>query len=220
MSTTSVATVAESCPVKSPEYHLTLARANQINPGSARVFLSQWYAFSASIPELLCACAMKAVSEAERANIVTNLYSELGLDSDGVSHPELLKDLIHQATGGLPDGEIVTQSTRAFLDRLRTAVLNGDPAFNAGALRALEAVAYSILDVLKEILVKSGNRALVGHAYITIHEEIEAVHIDNTEENISFHQGKEELVSHGYSVMMNEWRAFWSSAYDSLTGCK
>lgn len=206
----------KTCPVKSLGYERTLAKAGSISPVAARRFLSQWHAFSAAMPELLSVCAVRAGSDAERSNIVANLYSELGLDGDGVPHPELLKSMIEEATGAAPNPEDVTATTRRFVERLRAALFTGEPAFNAGVLLALEGVAYNILDVLKEILVKAGRPDVVRHPYITIHEAIEAHHIEHTEGNLELHMDRQDAVNAGYDLMMVAWSEFWADAYGLL----
>lgn len=216
MSSAALAELRTLCPVKGSMYRQTLAIATDIKKPAVARFLSQWYAFSSSVPELLCIAAMKASCEEERSNIVANLYSELGLDSDGTSHPELLKDLIEQATGEVPSGGLISQDTRLFLEHLRRLMLEGSSAYNAGVMLALEAVAYSILSVLREILEKSGNAALTLHPYIVIHEEVEAGHIDNTEENIALYKDQMVEINQGYADMTCRWLNFWNSAYETL----
>lgn len=208
--------VAPSCPVKSEVYLATLKPMKTLGPAETHRFLSQWYAFSAVMPELLSICAMKATSESERANIIENLHSELGLDGVGISHPDLLRDLIFKATGAEPNGAVVSEETRTFIEGLRMALLMGSAAVNAGILQALEAVAYNILDVLKEIVSKSGNAALTAHPYIVIHEEIEAMHIENTDENVKLHGAARASAEAGYMQMMRAWESFWASAYHDL----
>lgn len=215
---TSIALNAARCPVKSHLYEAILKPMATIGCQETHRFLSQWYAFSAVMPELLSICAMKAASESERANIIANLYSELGLDGDRTSHPEMLKDLIVSATGTAPSSVDIADETRSFIEGLRTALLMGNAAANAGILQALEAVAYNILDVLKEILVKSGNAALTTHPYIVIHEEIEARHIENTAENAKGHGAARASTDAGYAQMMRAWDSFWGAAYRTLAG--
>lgn len=208
--------IAASCPVKNEVYDTTLKPMKTLGRTETHRFLSQWYAFSAVMPELLSICAMKATSEPERANIITNLHSELGLDSDGTSHPELLKDLISKVTGTEPSGIDISDETRSFIEGLRMALLMGSAAVNAGILQALEAVAYNILDVLKEIVTKSGNAGLTAHPYIVIHEEIEAMHIENTSENVKLHGSARAASEAGYAQMMRAWEVFWGAAYRDL----
>lgn len=207
---------AVTCPVKSEEYARMLKPRTWITQAKAYRFLSQWYAFSAVMPELLSICALKATTEGERANIITNLYSELGLDRDGCSHPELLKELILSATGTVPSSVDITDATRRFIESLRTALLMGTAASNAGILQALEAVAYNILDVLKEILAKSGNAHLCSHPYVKIHEEVEAQHIAKTTENVLQHGANRASIEAGYAQMMLAWQEFWNAAYCDL----
>ncbi len=205
-------------PVRGAYYDSTLKKAKSLAPNQVQIFLSQWYAFSSFIPELLSMYAAKAENELERANIVENLYSELGLDNGRVSHPQMLYDLIKQSTGLPPDRYHSSQATSEFIESLRSSVNNQSPAYNAGLFRGLEHVAYDILDVLKEILVKSGNPHLVEHPYITIHEKIEAQHIDKTEENIAMHGRNREEVDAGFNFVMDQWENFWKSAYLQLMG--
>lgn len=212
----SLAEAQSKCPVKSKRYEDTLHAASAVTRANAGSFMIQWYAFSATVPQILCVAAEKAASETERKNIVANLYSELGLDADGTSHPELLKDLIKKATGLTPTPELVSPKTRAFLSELQRLMREGGSALNAGVMLALEAVAYNILEVLKEILTKSGNHGLVTHPYITIHEEVEAMHIDNTQENIELHRCNLADVNRGYAEMNKLWALFWDGTYTSL----
>lgn len=216
MQTSSVAESKSNCPVKGLLYKSTLGSALSIDRPNVASFMTQWYAFSASVPEILCIAAEKASCEAERKNIVANLYSELGLDTDGPSHPALLSDLIEKATGFAPSPDLVSKETRAFLADLKDMMRNGSAALNAGVMLALEAVAYNILGVLNEILTKSDNRALTNHPYITIHEEVEATHIDNTEENIELHRANIADVIRGYSEMNRMWHSFWDAAFLAL----
>lgn len=209
---------ATTSPVRGVFYESTLKKARSLDRSQVQAFLSQWYAFSSFIPELLSLYAAKAENELERTNIVENLYSELGLDNGRVSHPQMLFDLIQQATGLPPDRCHSSQATGEFIENLRSSVNTQSPAYNAGLFRGLEHVAYDILDVLKEILVKSGNPHLVGHPYITIHEKIEAQHIDKTEENIAMHGRRREEVDAGFNYVMNQWETFWKSAYLQLIG--
>jgi hypothetical protein len=210
--------VAATSPVKNEIYESTLKSMKALGRAETHRFLSQWFAFSAVMPELLSICAIKATTESERANIITNLHSELGLDGDGISHPQLLKDLILKVTGVEPSGADITGETRAFIEGLRTALLMGSAAANAGILQALEAVAYDILDVLKEIVTKSGNADLAAHPYIVIHEELEAMHIENTDENVKMHGAARVASEAGYAQMMRAWEAFWAAAYRDLVG--
>lgn len=216
MQLSSLAEAQSSCPVKSTHYQRTLRAASSVNRNNVAAFMTQWYAFSATVPEILCVAAEKAATESERKNIVANLYSELGLDADGRSHPELLRDLIEKAAGCSPGPELVSVETRAFLSELKGLMHGGSSALNAGVMLALEAVAYNILEVLKEILVKSGNGDLASHPYITIHEEVEAKHIDNTQENIELHRANLSDVNLGYGEMNKLWASFWQGAYAQL----
>jgi hypothetical protein len=204
------------CPVKGLAYESTLGAATTIDRSNVATFMTQWYAFSANIPIILCVAAEKASCESERKNIVTNLHSELGLDTDGPSHPALLNDLIVKATGIVPTHNIVSRGTVVFLESLKKMLREGSPAQNAGIMLALEAVAYEIISILKEILAKSSNHALIQHPYITIHEEIEAEHINNTEQNISFHNDNMIEVNQGFIEMNMLWRSFWSNAFRTL----
>jgi hypothetical protein len=216
MSNSALAELQSLCPVKGSIYDKTLAVAIKIDKRSVAKFMTQWYAFSSTVPEILCIAAMKASCEAERANIVANLYSELGLDADGTSHPALLKDLIEQATGQTPSPDLVTIETRDFLVRLKDMMLAGSSPYNAGVMLAMEAVAYSILAVLKEILEKGGNLSLTAHPYITIHEEVEATHIENTEQNIELYKAQIGEINMGYAEMLCKWQLFWNDAFTTL----
>lgn len=213
MQLSSLAESQGGCPIKGRAYEATLDALATIERSNVATFLTQWFAFSTSVPVILCIAAEKASCELERKNIVTNLHSELGLDTDGPSHPALLSDLIEKATGTVPSPDFVSNGTHVFLKDLKNMMRDGSPAFNAGVMLALEAVAYDILSILKEILVKSGNNALVQHPYITIHEEVEADHIDNTEENIALHKDNVIDVNKGFTEMNALWRTFWSDAF-------
>lgn len=204
------------CPVKGSIYNQTLAVAKKLDKPSVAKFMTQWYAFSSTVPEILCIAALKASCEAERSNIVANLYSELGLDADGTSHPELLKDLIEQATGQTPSRDLVTFETQDFLARLKKMMLAGSSPYNAGVMLALEAVAFNILAVLKEILEKGGSQSLTAHPYITIHEEVEASHIENTEQNIDLYKAQIGEINRGYADMLIKWQLFWNDAFTAL----
>lgn len=94
--------------------------------------------------------------------------------------------------------------------------MHGTSTFNSVVLLGLEHVAYDILSVLKEILIKSGYPQLVGHRYITLHEEIEAMHIKSIEENIFQYPNNQAEVSVGFQYVMNQWQGFWSCAYSTL----
>lgn len=203
-------------PVRGRAYNSTLGVLATISPDRARLFMAQWYAFSASIPAFLSLCAWRAGSELERRNIIINLHSELGLDGNEGTHPELLADLIVQATGEGPSLGDITDGTRAFILAMSDSVMRGSPAFNSGVLLGLEHVAYDILSVLKEILTKAGCPHLVGHRYITLHEEIEAMHIESTEENVSQYPDDQAAVSAGFEYVMSLWEGFWTSAYSTL----
>ena len=144
----------------------------------------------------------KLKSEYEKTNIIINLHSELGLDvKEGKSHPKL-SDLIVKATGKLPDEKVVSDTTKLFVGILLNTTMVNSSSFSQAFLLGLEQVAYDILNVLKEILKKSGNPNLMEHSYIVIHEQIEAMHIDNTEDNLAHVSNYEEAVS-GYKFVMS-----------------
>ena len=206
----------EPSPVKGLAYERYLARRLKIDKLDAARFFSQWFAFSSAIPEILSIAAMKAESHEERTNILANLFSEMGFDSDGQSHAELLKDLIAKATGHEPIRSLIEQETFDFLKRLKMRMLEGSAAFNAGLILELEAVAYDILDVLNEILQKCGRGDLTAHPYIVIHETIEANHIDCTERNKTLHAENENDIKRGEAAMKSEWKKFWNHAYTLL----
>jgi len=211
-----LAELQSHCPVKGSIYRQTLGAATKLDKACVAKFMTQWYAFSSTIPEILCIAAMKASCEAERSNIVANLYSELGLDANGISHPELLKDLIVKATGQIPSYDLVTFETRDFLLQLKSMMLAGSSPYNAGVMLALEAVAFNILAVLKEILEKAGSRSMTAHPYITIHEEVEAAHIENTEQNIALYRDQIGEINNGYAAMLLKWQLFWNDAFSTL----
>ena len=94
--------------------------------------------------------------------------------------------------------------------------MRGTPAFNSGVLLGLEYVAYDILGVLKKILIKAGCPHLVNHPYITVHEAIEAMHIESTEENADLYQDEQASVTAGFEHTMKLWAGFWASAYGML----
>lgn len=204
-------------PVKNTAYFDSLSSASSLNPAKAREFLIQWYAFSCFIPKLLSLCAYKSESEPERMAVLENLYSELGKDhKNGQTHPELLRDLIEKAYSLTPSAASASKTTKSFLSSLETKVLTSGSAYVCGLLQGLEHVAYDILDVLKEILTKTGNAELVNHPYIYIHEEIEKQHIANTEHCVNFHEDKPDQVKAGFNEIMVLWEAFWTDAYASL----
>lgn len=216
MNLIAVPQMTSESPVKGDGYKKTLGKARTLSKMQAAAFFAQWYAFSSSIPEILSIAAMKASSDEERANILLNLFSEMGFDSDGKSHPELLKDLIDEATGISPSPDLVSNETRYFLTQVKAVMKSGTSAFNAGVMRSLESVAYEILEVLKEILSKCGSEGLVEHPYITIHELIEASHIESTERNMNLHFEDDEELRAGEFAMEVNWKYFWDNAYSNL----
>ncbi len=208
------------CPVKGTMYRRSLLRRKIIQKPQAALFFAQWYAFSSSIPEILSIAAMKAASHEERTNILVNLFSEMGLDAGGVSHPDLLKDLIEKATGQSPNAALILEETDQFLYRLKAMMTEGSAAFNAGVMQSLEAVAYQILEVLCEILEKSGNGELQNHPYIVIHEEIEVRHIESTDCNVAMHASESDDIERGKTLMFDEWEIFWNHAFRLLVNSR
>ena len=201
-------------PVKKKYYADIFQCKDKLSNHQVQFFAVQWYAFSSSITKLLALCAWKAETEEERANVVKNLYSELGLDvSNGKTHSELLKDLIENASNGELDTGQISPTTSTFISTINSAVLNRPPAFVAGFLLGLEHVAYDILEVLKGLLDKSGNGHLKEHPYIKIHEEVEAMHIDSTENTIDLYDDRRSEVEEGFVFIMKEWEQFWADAY-------
>lgn len=204
-------------PVMGELYLKTLAGSGALSAQAVREFLSQWHGFSSFIPRFLCLAAYKAETEEERLNVLENLNSELGMDGGSTAHAEMLRDLIERATGNEPQSRDIKPSTAAFLETLEQTVLTNSAAFNSGVMAGLEHVAYDILSVLKEILSKCGRQELILHPYIVIHDEIEKIHIENTQENIGFHGNKKKEVDAGFKFIMRQWKIFWDSAYLLLT---
>jgi len=203
-------------PVKGHIYQTTLKTINKLSQGQTYDFFNQWHHFSKAVLDLLAICAWRADSDKEKVNIIKNLYSELGLDvPGGKTHPQLLEELIIEATGKAPETKKVSATTENFVNQITKEASSRSSSFSIGLLLGLEQVAYDILEVIKEVLVKSDQPQLVKHPYITIHEEIEAQHIDCTEENLANATDRLEAKV-GYDFVIEEWREFWGVIYQTL----
>jgi hypothetical protein len=66
--------------------------------------------------------------------------------------------------------------------------------------------------------MKAGRPDLTTHPYIVIHDEIEAMHIENTSENVKLHGAARASTEAGYAQMMRAWDSFWRAAYRDLAG--
>lgn len=205
-------------PVTGKDYEASLGKMTRIDGDQAYSFFIQWHYFSKSVLNLLAVCAWKAETTEEKSNIVMNLHSELGLDiPNGRSHPDLLADLIVRATGKHPEAVEASSETKEFVNQILKQTAAESSSFSTGLLLGLEQVAFDILKVLQEVLTKSGNPELIKHPYITIHNEIEAQHIDCTEKNLSVVRDIEQA-KRGYDFSMKQWEYFWASSYKLIQG--
>lgn len=201
------------------EYLKSIQPINRLKAEHVVAFFNAWRPLSRHQPQILLLLASAFPDHADRHRLIRGNY----LEEDGIAaghcpHYMLLDKLI-ESLGGTP--AIVSRSEKIMSDFHQGLWRPTTPARAAGLLAGIENPAMDISAFFHEVVGRSGfPNLLKKDRYLTIHVEVEPIHIIDTHETALRYmaQGakqREEVLT-GFKEVMEFWTKFWSVPFADL----
>lgn len=164
-----------------------------------------------------------------RAEIERNISEEMGLETKGVPHLEMMHKGYSEELGIETDGYHASHNTRSFLYKMRQTFKSRDHAYSAGALLAFEGVAipeFYILDEIIQEYCKKADKTLGAHgdtrAYVDGHKIYEVGHEDGLKASIADYIDQHNVhhFAQGYAAVVLTMSAWWENMANDLLAHK
>ena len=208
-------------------------RLNDLTGKQLEYIIAQYSTFPRRIVEFLYAARDSAREKgwsAIDAELTRNMGEELGTETDGVSHYEMLVGGIAEATETSMykklKGLAPSQATKIFLDKVKLAVSHSETACALGATYALESSAVPELIIVKDILTtlfkKTGQGAIRGELKIFFNKHLqdwEPGHEAGLYRGIPLYLNTPEMVlfSEGFESVMAAMDTWWTELCGEAT---